>query len=118
MTTNTRPYKITYNNKTLEGEFTDEQLANHFNQKWGFVDSKYIFRSENERLNIATFNLEDSFLSSTLDFMTNTFRLNSTDYNNLIGLNQNGIELTSDLSEVVLTEEDKLIIENLVKFLM
>lgn len=29
----------------------------------------------------------------------------------------NGIELTSDLSEVVLTEEDKLIIENLVKFL-
>lgn len=96
MTNNTRPYKITYNNKTLEGEFTDEQLANHFNQEWGFVNSKYIFRSPtNESLNIATFNLEDSFLSSILDFETNTFRLNSTDYNNLIGLNQNGIELTS-----------------------
>lgn len=112
MTTNTRPYKITYNNKTLEGEFTDEELGKYFGEKWGSVDFKYIFRSPtNERLNIATFNLEDSFLSSTLDFRANTFRLNSTDYKNLIGFNQNGIELTSlvkqgFVKEIVLEKVD------------
>lgn len=111
MTTNTRPYKITYNNKTLEGKFTDEELGKYFREELGFVDFKYIFRSENERLNIATFNLEDSFLSSTSDLMANTFRLNSTDYKNLIGFNQNGIELTSlvkqgFVKEIVLEKVD------------
>lgn len=111
MTTNTRPYKITYNNKTLEGEFTNDQLSKYFQEDWETVNSKYIFWSENERLNIATFNLEDSFLSSTINQSENTFRLNSTDYNNLADLDQNGLKLTSlvkqgFVKEIVLEKVD------------
>lgn len=105
MTINTRPYKITYNGKTLEGEFTDEQLVKHFQQDWEIVKSKNMFRTSiGENLNIATFNLEDSFLSSTLKIDTNSFRLNSTNYDSLAGANQNGTELTSLVKEVPVKE--------------
>ena len=104
-TNNTRPYKITYNNKTLEGEFTDEQLVKHFQQAWDTVNSKNLFRtSVGENLNIATFNLEDSFLSSVLKRDPNSFRLNSTDYDSLAGVNQNGTELTSLIKQVPVKE--------------
>lgn len=105
MTINTRPYKITYNGKTLEGEFTDEQLVKHFQQDWETINPKNLFRtSVGEDLNIATFNLEDSFLSSVLKPDTNSFRLNSTDYDSLAGVNQNETELTSLIKQVPVKE--------------
>lgn len=105
MDVNTRPYKITYNNKTLEGEFTDEQLAKYFQQDWTIVNSKNLFRTAtNESLNIATFNLEGSFLSSTVKIDTNSFRLNSTDYDSLTGANQNRVKLTSLVKQVPVKE--------------